>query len=179
LRANATICVALALAISYEVPPPRWRLWVKSRSRCRSAPHPLCPRDPAHSTRPDRPRGCKNHSAQGTPRGRQEPDLLKRLKIDLPCPAPFQKIFWFPSEANHLLIPCHPVPREGRWPSSPTLGRGALDAVVSCAIFARTSDAVRGRRSRVVLTPRGRRQVCGVIRERRCQQSLVTGESTK
>src|SRR5260370_34471906 len=37
----------------------------------------------------------------------------------------------------------------------------------------------RGRRSRVVLTPQGRRQVCEKKRRRRCQQSLVTGEITK
>src|SRR5258707_9229398 len=37
----------------------------------------------------------------------------------------------------------------------------------------------RGRRSRVVLTPRCWRQVCDKKRRRRCQTSLVTGESAK
>src|SRR5213083_3486345 len=36
-----------------------------------------------------------------------------------------------------------------------------------------------GRRSRVVLTPRCWRQACEKKRRRRCQTSLVTGESTK
>jgi hypothetical protein len=45
--------------------------------------------------------------------------------------------------------------------------------------FEKTNDADRGRRSRVVLTPRRWRQICGVIRKRRWQQSPVTEKSTK
>src|ERR1700693_6548411 len=43
----------------------------------------------------------------------------------------------------------------------------------------KTNDVARGRRSRVVLTPRRWRQVGGVIRWRRWQPSPVTGESAK
>jgi len=39
----------------------------------------------------------------------------------------FQKLSLTP-DPNHLLNSRHPVPREGRWPSSLTLGRGAMDA---------------------------------------------------
>jgi hypothetical protein len=44
------------------------------------------------------------------------------------CPALRAKIFCFLSDPNHLPIPRHPVPEEGRWPSSRTLGRDAVDA---------------------------------------------------
>jgi hypothetical protein len=53
-------------------------------------------------------------------------------------------------------------------------GRDAVDAAGACDERCR-----RGRRSRVVLTPRCWRQVCEKKRRRRCQTSLVTGESTK
>jgi hypothetical protein len=43
----------------------------------------------------------------------------------------------------------------------------------------RRETLLRGRRSRVVLTPRRWRQVCGIIRKRRWQESPVTGESSK
>jgi hypothetical protein len=39
-----------------------------------------------------------------------------------------KKIFLFPSTPNHPYILRHPVPVEGRWPSSRTLGRDAVDA---------------------------------------------------
>jgi hypothetical protein len=54
-------------------------------------------------------------------------------------------------------------------------GRGRRDAVDMDG--AADESALRGRRSRVVLTPRRWRQVCGVIRKRRWQESPVTGES--
>jgi hypothetical protein len=44
-----------------------------------------------------------------------------------------KKIFLFPSTPNHPYISRHPVPVEGRWPSSRTLGRDAVDAAVSGA----------------------------------------------
>jgi len=44
------------------------------------------------------------------------------------CPAPFEKIFLFFRNPNHRYIVSHPVPEEGRWPSSRTLGRDAVDA---------------------------------------------------
>src|ERR1700720_2636158 len=54
-------------------------------------------------------------------------------------------------------------------------GRGRRDAVDMDG--AADESALRGRRSRVVLPPRRWRQVCGVIRKRRWQESPVTGES--
>src|SRR5258705_2380384 len=53
-------------------------------------------------------------------------------------------------------------------------GRDAVDAG-----GAKDEGAVRVRPSRVVLTPRCWRQVCDKKRRRRCQTSLVTGESAK
>ena len=47
------------------------------------------------------------------------------------------------------------------------------------AVGALDETCCSGRRSRVVLTPRCWRQVCDRKRRRRCQTSLVTGESTK
>jgi hypothetical protein len=53
-----------------------------------------------------------------------------------------------------------PVPREGRWPSSRTLERDAVDAKASSRAFLRADERrYRVRRSRVVLTPRCWRQV--------------------
>src|SRR5258707_6317595 len=53
-------------------------------------------------------------------------------------------------------------------------GRDAVDAAAPL-----TNGAFRVRPSRVVLTPRCWRQVCEKERRRRCQTSLVTGESAK
>src|SRR5256885_13902759 len=70
-----------------------------------------------------------------------------------------------------------------RWPSRPD--RGALRNVINAgrdavdAGSALDETCCSGRRSRVVLTPRCWRQVCDKKRRRRCQTSLVTGESTK
>jgi hypothetical protein len=47
------------------------------------------------------------------------------------CPALSSKIFPFSFDPNHRLIPRHPVPGEGRWPSSRTLGWDAVDAAAS------------------------------------------------
>ena len=60
---------------------------------------------------------------------RQAPDFLKNLKTDLPGPAisDFQKFSLTP-DPNHLLNLRIPSRERGRWPSSLTLGRGAVDA---------------------------------------------------
>ena len=42
--------------------------------------------------------------------------------------SPFAKIFPFTSDANHFHVRSRPIPREGRWPSSQTLGLDAVDA---------------------------------------------------
>src|ERR1700720_160920 len=65
-------------------------------------------------------------------------------------------------------------PSEGRLAIVTDAGRDAVDAIES-----EDERHQRGRRSRVVLTPRRWRQGRGAIRERRWQKSPVTGESTK
>ena len=63
--------------------------------------------------------------------------------------------------------------------------RGALANVINVGRDAVDAGGVldeqcrRGRRSRVVLAPQCRRQVCEKKRRRRCQTSVVTGESAK
>jgi hypothetical protein len=44
------------------------------------------------------------------------------------CPAPFAKIFWFSERQITFITPVVPSHSEGRWPSSRTLGRDAVDA---------------------------------------------------
>ena len=69
------------------------------------------------------------------------------------CLAPFAKIFRFALYPNHFYIPRRPVPHEGRSRSSRTWDgmRWTRRRADECA--------ERGRRSRVVLTPRRWRQV--------------------
>jgi len=52
----------------------------------------------------------------------------QRRCLTMVCPAPFEKIFWFSENANHPITPAVLSFREGRWPSSRTLGRDAVDA---------------------------------------------------
>ena len=93
-------------------------------------------------------------------------DFLQQLQADLPCPVPTAKIIRFARDPNHPYNSRHPVPVEGRWPSSRTLGRDAVDAAASGAwscwqggpkVRERTQrvDDWRGcvRQSRVVLAP--------------------------
>src|SRR6266550_4287432 len=89
------------------------------------------------------------------------------------CPAPFAKIFLFQPEANQFTESHRPVPTEGRAHVT-NAGRDAVDAG-----GALDEMCCSGRRSRVVLTPRCWRQAREKTRRRRCQTSLVTGESTK
>src|SRR6266581_1395995 len=93
---------------------------------------------------------------------------------EMACPAPFAKIFLFRPEANQFTESCRLVPLEGRIAIVTDAGRDAVDAG-----SALDEMCCRGRRSRVVLTPQCRRQVCDKKRRRRCQTSLVTGESAK
>jgi hypothetical protein len=76
----------------------------------------------------------------------------------------------YPNHLYHARIPSH---QEGRLAivtkrGAGCGGRGSADNERHCCV----------RRRRVVLTPQGRRQVRGGARGRRCQQILVTGEST-
>jgi hypothetical protein len=50
------------------------------------------------------------------------PEAIQR---DSTCPVPARKILRFCRRANHLYNFRRPVPKEGRWPSSRTLGRDA------------------------------------------------------
>ena len=77
-------------------------------------------------------------------------------QADLPCPAPFVKIFCFSEIANRLYKPRRPVPLEGRLEIVRDAGQDAVDAD-----GATDESTRRGRRSRVVLTPRRWRQVGG------------------
>jgi hypothetical protein len=52
---------------------------------------------------------------------------------DLPGPASLAKIYCFARDPNHPYNSRHPVPLEGRWPSSRTLGRVAVDVAASGA----------------------------------------------
>jgi hypothetical protein len=60
-------------------------------------------------------------------------DFLSQLQADLRCPVSDAKIFRFVTAPNHPYNSRHPVPEEGRWPSSRTLGRVAVDAAASGA----------------------------------------------
>jgi hypothetical protein len=44
------------------------------------------------------------------------------------CPVVARKIFLFPSDPNHRLIPCCPVPNEGRFAIVTNVERDAVDA---------------------------------------------------
>jgi hypothetical protein len=57
----------------------------------------------------------------------------RRANQRFACQVHHKNIFLFFSTPNHSYISRHPVPVEGRWPSSRTLGRDAVDAAVSCA----------------------------------------------
>jgi hypothetical protein len=96
-------------------------------------------------------------------------------QTDLPRPVVARKIFRFSANPNHLYNRRHPVPARGAYRDRH--GRKVRDAMD--AVAHKTNAAIRGRRSRVVLTPRRWRQVGGIFRWRRWQQSPVTGESTK
>jgi hypothetical protein len=70
------------------------------------------------------------------------------------CPDPVAKIFLFSLDPNHFYIRRRSVPKEGRIAIVTDEGRNAVD--VGSAV---DEQRRRGRRSRVVLTPRRRRQV--------------------
>jgi hypothetical protein len=74
-----------------------------------------------------------------------------------PCPAPPRKIFRFSEYPNHPYIIAIPSPTKGALRTSRTLGRDAVDAEAPL-----TNGADRGRRSRVVPTPRRWCQIGGV-----------------
>jgi hypothetical protein len=101
-------------------------------------------------------------------------NLLNRINAIPPAQSPSAEIFRFSIPPNHIhnyRIPSHRGAfrdRHGHWLRDAMDARAAQDERSSC-----------GRRSRVVLTLRCRRQGRGILRERRWQPSMVTEESAK
>jgi hypothetical protein len=94
-----------------------------------------------------------------------------------PCPVPISKIFRFTSDPNQLYICFHSGLHGGAFRDRHERRAGdAMDAACQ-----KTNDIARGRRSRVVLTPRRWRQVLEKQASwgRRWQTSPVTGESAE
>jgi hypothetical protein len=65
--------------------------------------------------------------ATGTPALRVKSNLLSRIKLICPVQSPLQEYFCF-SEMQIKAMICHPIPKEGRWPTSSTRGGDAMDA---------------------------------------------------
>ena len=102
------------------------------------------------------------------------PDLPDGRALEKPVQWADQKYFAFPFGRNIFMDSAVPPKQRGVSRSSRTLGRDAVDAAASCARGDRRAgdEPVSGqqhaderrcsvRRSRVVLTPRRWRQVCG------------------
>jgi hypothetical protein len=96
----------------------------------------------------------------------------ERVQRDLACPVLARKIIGFAAPPNQIYIHRHPVPLRGAFRERH--GRGAGCGGRDGALDGRCQ---RGRRRRVVLTPRRWCQVGGLVRRRRWQESPVTGES--
>src|SRR5882757_605489 len=101
-------------------------------------------------------------------------EFVEADQSDLPCPVRFAKIFRFALHPNQIYIHRRPAPHRGAFRD-----RHEREAGCGGREDAADEQRMRGRRSRVVLTPRRWRQAGGVIRRRRWQTSPVTGESTK
>jgi hypothetical protein len=93
--------------------------------------------------------------ANARPRARKA-EFVEADQCDLPSPVPFVKIFRFTPDPNQFTDSRRLVPLEGRIAIVTNAGRDAVDAD-----GAQDEGVNCGRRSRVVLTPRRRRQVCG------------------
>jgi hypothetical protein len=83
-------------------------------------------------------------------------EFVETDQSDLPRPAPFPKIFRFVADPNHFYIPAVSLHMRGVSRSSRTRSGMRWTRMVLL-----TRAPFRGRRSRVVLTPRRRRQVGG------------------
>jgi hypothetical protein len=101
-------------------------------------------------------------------------NLLSRVRLIWLVQSHLQKYFCSPRTQITPISAAIPPHLRGVSRSSRTLGAGC-DGREDAA----DEQRMRGRRSRVVLTPRRWRQAGGVIRRRRWQTSPVTGESTK
>jgi hypothetical protein len=80
----------------------------------------------------------------------------KSARPSISCPVPFAKIFLFTITPNQIYIHRRLIPQRGVSRSSRT-----RDGMRWTQAAPKTRALVCGRRSRVVLTPRRRRQVCG------------------
>src|SRR5258708_5352431 len=101
-----------------------------------------------------------------------------------PCPALFVKIFRYARRANHLYNSRHPGPQEGRWPSSRTLGREAVDAAAlarngiagqaqACERSGRADErCCGGRQKRVVVAPVGGVKAAGGFEPHRVRRTF-------
>jgi hypothetical protein len=101
-------------------------------------------------------------------------NLLSRVRLIWLVQSHLQKYFCSPRTQITPISAAIPPHLRGVSRSSRTLGAGC-DGREDAA----DEQRMRGRRSRVVLTPRRWRQAGGVIRRRRWQTSPVTEESTK
>jgi hypothetical protein len=94
---------------------------------------------------------------------------------EMTSPAPFAKIFCFAPEANQFTDLRRPVPEEGRLAIVTNAGRDAMD------VAARETNAACSRTAKSCGS--GAPMLASSLVEfsagRRCQTSLVTGESTK
>ena len=83
-----------------------------------------------------------------------EKKFFCKINSMLPVQSRLQKYSYFSFDPNHFYIPRRSVPMQGRIAIVTDAGRNAVDAG-----GALTNALACGRRSRVVLTPRRRRQV--------------------
>src|SRR5882724_2207800 len=81
-------------------------------------------------------------------------EFIEPDQADATCPVPCEKIFRLTRRANHFYNSRRPVPKEGRCATSST-----REGMRWTRLRRETNGAARGRRSRVVLTPRRWRQV--------------------
>jgi hypothetical protein len=84
------------------------------------------PRINGNPTISEFPKFCLTARAN-QPALRVKSNLLSRIKLICPVQSPLQEYFCF-SEMQIKAMICHPIPKEGRWPTSSTRGGDAMDA---------------------------------------------------
>jgi hypothetical protein len=135
-----------------DMPQPRWSARIIQRDYNLS-----------QTNSRDRLRACRSQQCCSRRGVRQSLALARKIEFieaihsDSTSPVLFEKIFRFAADPNHFHIPRRPVPQRGVSRSSRTLERDAVDAG-----GASDEGTSCGRRSRMVLTPRRWRQVCGM-----------------
>jgi hypothetical protein len=75
----------------------------------------------------------RQHLQNGRISSARKNEFPEPIQRDATSPVSIAKIYFFATDPNHPYNSRHPVPVEGRWPSSRTLGRDALDAAASGA----------------------------------------------